>query len=692
MEVEGSRRSGHIRSDHDPSSNERSRHNSQRYQPHSKCCAATKLCWWDPDMDDINDTVDFTQETSLHGLKFLCQPQRHLTERIFWLIAFITSLIIAGLLISEIWIAYFNTPVVVTFQPFETTIDKIPFPAITSKFKLANSYVHYIKKYKHIILIPSLQYEQSATEAASRNDTSQYVKEAQKNIYYMEHVCSSSKSFSQKFNYSSHRGEIAAELLDKVKLKDDEDEQRDVANFLRRASQSCGEMLPLCLWQDEAINCTKLFKAIETDFGKCCVFNMIPQTLLSRYLTDDREDKTEIAEWSAWDYENDGLLIRDSEKLSRTYPRRQYRAGRSSGLSVLLNPDLDDYFCTSSDSQGFRLVKHLPLDVPHVVDFGIAIRPNSEIFMGLRPELTIADQDIRNFKLEKRNCYFRGEYQLAYFNHYTTSNCFDECLANITYSQCGCVRYYMPRDDTRDLCGAMKFNCVEGIRKSWLKTGIKVECGFCLPTCTELEYFSETTVTPIQKGIDLWIDKNNRSARWAKKNVSIVHIYFASDSSYAKERKELYSLTSLIANTGGLLGLCLGFSGLSAIELLYFYTLRAWCRTRRKKTIWAIVAMKLHRMWLRTRSDTYNNDNSQTNGSNPSFVSEHNCTGTNQNHSGSAFMEFERPRSRNSEDNVNDGESISHTSKQNPFIVIPDNSKPRWGGKFSGFGTRYSNS
>lgn len=70
-------------------------------------------------------------------------------------------------------------------------------------------------------------------------------------------------------------------------------------------------MLPLCLWQDEAINCTKLFKAIETDFGKCniiisfiylmnfryskrclkivtiiegCVFNMIPQTLLSRYL------------------------------------------------------------------------------------------------------------------------------------------------------------------------------------------------------------------------------------------------------------------------------------------------------------------------------------------------------------------------------------------------------------------------
>jgi len=32
------------------------------------------------------------------------------------------------------------------------------------------------------------------------------------------------------------------------------------------------------------------------------------------------------------------------------------------------------------------------------------------------------------------------------------------------------------------------------------------------------------------------------------------------------------------ANTGGLLGLCLGFSGLSAVEILYFFTIRLWFR------------------------------------------------------------------------------------------------------------------
>jgi len=46
-----------------------------------KCCGSTVICWWEPDMDDVNDTVDFSLETSLHGLKYICQPQRHLVER-----------------------------------------------------------------------------------------------------------------------------------------------------------------------------------------------------------------------------------------------------------------------------------------------------------------------------------------------------------------------------------------------------------------------------------------------------------------------------------------------------------------------------------------------------------------------------------------------------------------------------------
>lgn len=33
------------------------------------------------DDDQYCDTVDFALETSLHGLKYICQPERHIVER-----------------------------------------------------------------------------------------------------------------------------------------------------------------------------------------------------------------------------------------------------------------------------------------------------------------------------------------------------------------------------------------------------------------------------------------------------------------------------------------------------------------------------------------------------------------------------------------------------------------------------------
>ena len=36
------------------------------------------------------------------------------------------------------------------------------------------------------------------------------------------------------------------------------------------------------------------------------------------------------------------------------------------------------------------------------------------------------------------------------------------------------------------------------------------------------------------------------------------------------ERDELYGMLDIISNIGGLLGLCMGFSMLSAVEALYF--------------------------------------------------------------------------------------------------------------------------
>lgn len=57
---------------------------------------------------------------------------------------------------------------------------------------------------------------------------------------------------------------------------------------------------------------------------------------------------------------------------------------------------------------------------------------------------------------------------------------------------------------------------------------------------------------------------------------SQLRIFFKQNQFVPKVHTEMYSLTDLVANTGGLLGLFMGASILSIIELIYFMTVRVF--------------------------------------------------------------------------------------------------------------------
>lgn len=52
------------------------------------------------------------------------------------------------------------------------------------------------------------------------------------------------------------------------------------------------------------------------------------------------------------------------------------------------------------------------------------------------------------------------------------------------------------------------------------------------------------------------------------------------------ERKELYGVFDLISNFGGLLGLFTGFSLISAVEIIYFLTLKPFCNHKMSGRWW----------------------------------------------------------------------------------------------------------
>jgi len=50
------------------------------------------------------------------------------------------------------------------------------------------------------------------------------------------------------------------------------------------------------------------------------------------------------------------------------------------------------------------------------------------------------------------------------------------------------------------------------------------------------------------------------------------------------------------------MGLCLGFSGLSAMEVIYFLTLRAWWSSQRKKNFTQRIAKRFKDLWEKTKA------------------------------------------------------------------------------------------
>lgn len=74
---------------------------------------------------------EFSADTSIHGIKYLTDPQRHWTEKLFWSIALTLSIATCSYLIYDSLIRCLQSPLLLSFSPKAMNIWKIPFSAIT---------------------------------------------------------------------------------------------------------------------------------------------------------------------------------------------------------------------------------------------------------------------------------------------------------------------------------------------------------------------------------------------------------------------------------------------------------------------------------------------------------------------------------------------------------------------------------
>lgn len=141
------------------------------------------------------------------------------------------------------------------------------------------------------------------------------------------------------------------------------------------------------------------------------------------------------------------------------------------------------------------------------------------------------------------------------------------------------------------ICGTSDINCVKWVDKEiLLKKNSEFTCKHCLPGCFSLNYKTSFSMSKIFGGIEFLQRK-----KLNPKNVAILHVYYSRTTFRAQKKEELVGVAEFLANLGGLLGLFLGFSGISVIEIFYFISIRPYCQYLRISNQWRELTSKLIR-------------------------------------------------------------------------------------------------
>ncbi|KAG8258302.1 hypothetical protein J6590_032230 [Homalodisca vitripennis] len=460
-----------------------------------------------------------------------------LPDKTFWIVAFILAVVTAAYFISNLYDKWSNSPVIMSLSPKATSLTTIPFPAITicnmnnAKKSLASSILEEAKddepNLRRKLLNDVCKFEQDDADAALDNQTVEW---------------------------------------------------KTYLSFMLNVSQPCHEMVAACFWHSEQRNCNDLFNAALTDEGICCTFNRVKRDLLFHYNNEIPELNLtfpfDSVNWTPEDGYPDNVSVDD-------VPWRPWGPGSHLGLTIVLDANLNEYYCSSEVSIGFKVVLHNPVETPKMSAYGSALPTGFETRMIFTPNLMASTEQVRNIPQDKRLCLFSEERSLRFYRTYTEYNCALECEANVTLEFCNCVHFYMPKvmeqrliDDRANISASLL---------AMVNVTNRSACG-CLPGCFALSYQKSQSSTVLAEKLDIRDDYlAGRDSKYFQKNMAVLHVFLKDTQFTAKQRGELFGLTEFLSSTGGLLGLFMGFSFLSAIEAFYFLTLRIWCVSRRHK-------------------------------------------------------------------------------------------------------------
>ncbi|VEN48133.1 unnamed protein product [Callosobruchus maculatus] len=355
--------------------------------------------------------------------------------------------------------------------------------------------------------------------------------------------------------------------------------------FYQFLNESRPYIFQYCSYLDKEPECEEMLTPILTEEGVCYSFNILDKNDMFRDNVEfSLPDFHSTSPRKHWEVES-GYTSSEID----TYPRRALRVGQKNALYVILKTRKSDieYECPADES-GYRVILHFPSVFPDVTENHFTLPLRQSVTGVITPHMIKTSEVVKRFDPKTRDCYFQSERPLKFFKVYSQANCLLECKANYTLRSCGCVGFHMPKAEGTPICLMEKYTCMENVEWDTFfavyndysviedegKSSNFSKCD-CRPMCTDISYRLELSQNPIMYTPGMSVKLKDRE-EFDKMHYSILILYFKTNHIETRERNELYSLSDVIANFGGLLGLFTGFSILSATEIVYFLSLRIW--------------------------------------------------------------------------------------------------------------------
>ncbi|KAF4527876.1 hypothetical protein B566_EDAN016617 [Ephemera danica] len=228
---------------------------------------------------------------------------------------------------------------------------------------------------------------------------------------------------------------------------------------------------------------------------------------------------------------------------------------------------------------------HSSADVPYfnkLTAESTLAHPNSLKRRSLAIRETVNEPAVRDVPWQRRRCLYPHEGDLKLYKYYSYSACVVECRQLAALRFCNCSSHLLPSIDGHDTCNLKGLECLNKhyelltvLRGRWSARNEDYVTCDCLPECHEPD-------------INLVVEENVQ----INDPISKVEIMLEYLPVERYQRVVVRSSLELVVSVGGTAGLFVGASILSAVELIYFFTVKLGClfkhhvegrRARRKR-------------------------------------------------------------------------------------------------------------